>query len=148
MRRGAGGGLFSRGREWEGTSPYGDPCCPEQLKALSLFYSLLVVLATELAHRKRNRREGERWVSTTCCCCCNSNASCCSHTTFAILPAALGAQHSTGSEGPLLKRGLRTISGYQEKKRKKNDLLFTGHENKQECLERSGLTRLYITAGV
>lgn len=45
--------LFSGGRERQGMGPYGDPCCSEQLKALSLFCLLLVVLATELAHRNR-----------------------------------------------------------------------------------------------
>ncbi len=61
-----GGLLFSRGREWEGTGPYGDPCCTEQLNALSLFCSLLVVLATELAHRdteRKREREGELGLS-------------------------------------------------------------------------------------
>lgn len=71
--------LFSRGREWEGTGPYGDPCCTEQLNALSLFCSLLVVLATELAHRDTERegeRERERAGSlSTCGCFCNSNAT-------------------------------------------------------------------------
>lgn len=56
QERGGGGCFFSRGREWEGMGPYGDPCCPEQPNALSLFCSLLVVLATELAHRERNRK--------------------------------------------------------------------------------------------
>ena len=73
---GGGGLLFSRGREWEGTGPYGDPCCIEQLNALSLFCSLLVVLATELAHRDIEREtERESLVSTTSCCFCNSNAT-------------------------------------------------------------------------
>lgn len=47
--------LFSGGRERPGMGPYGDPCCTEQLNALSLFCPLLVVLATELAHRNRER---------------------------------------------------------------------------------------------
>lgn len=78
---GGGGLLFSRGREWEGTSPYGDPCCPEQPNALSVFCSLLVVPATELAHRKRNRKR-ER----------------------ALGPNNRNIQHSAGSEGPSLKK--------------------------------------------
>lgn len=49
--------LFSGGRERPGMGPYGDPCCTEQLNALSLFCPLLVVQATELAHRNR---EAER----------------------------------------------------------------------------------------
>lgn len=65
-------------------------------------------------------------------------------------PETLRRLHLTGSEGPLLKRGLKTISGYQEKTRKKKKiyLLFTDHENKHDCVERRGLSRLYITAGV
>lgn len=51
--------LFSERSEWEGIGPYGDPCCNEQVNALSLFCLLLVVLTTELAHRDRESR---------CCC--------------------------------------------------------------------------------
>lgn len=40
----------------EGASPYGDPRRPGQLNSLSVFCSLLVVPATELAHRKRKRK--------------------------------------------------------------------------------------------
>lgn len=58
-----GGLLFSGGRDREGMGPYGHPCCTEQLSALSLFCSLLVVFATELAHRdteRERRRERQR----------------------------------------------------------------------------------------
>lgn len=58
------GGLLSGGKEWEGTGPYGDPCCTEQVNTLSLFCSLLVVLTTELAHRVGEReRERDRFGS-------------------------------------------------------------------------------------
>lgn len=64
--------LFSRGREWEGTGPYGDLCCPKQLNTLFLFFSLLVVSATELAQtgKKMGQSNGERqrWISTACSC--------------------------------------------------------------------------------
>ena len=49
------------------------PRCIEQMKALSVFCPLLVVLATELAHRVGDReRRRENWVSTTCSCFWNS----------------------------------------------------------------------------
>lgn len=155
-----GGLLFSRGREWEGTGPYGDPRCTEQLNALSLFCSLLVVLATELAHRDREReQETERelglnnmllflqqqrhWHLFTYS---KSQSRC--HRSLGIPRNTLWREHSAGSERPLLKRGPWTISGYQEKPRKKMYLLFTDHENKHDCVERRGLARLYVTAGV
>lgn len=46
---------------------------------------------------------------------------------------------------------LKVASGqYPDIKRKQEKmyLLFTDHENKQACVERRGLARLYITAGV
>lgn len=106
---GGGGLLFSRGREWEGTGPYGDPCCTEQLNALSLFCSLLVVLATELAHRDIER-ETERelglnnkllflqqqchWLPFIY----SKSQRWCHHSCG--IPDTLGTEHGAGSEGP------------------------------------------------
>ena len=124
--------LFSRGREWEGTSPYGDPCRPEQLNALSLFCSLLVVLATELAHRERNRkrvRERERdreiagsqqhyavfaMVVPRAPFHVHVNFG---NSTFVVFSQTLWRRNSSGSEGPLKrdKDNLRILGEKQEK---------------------------------
>lgn len=144
--------LFSGGREWEGTGPYGDPCCTEQVNTLSLFCSLLVVLATELAH-SQGEREGvrENWISLTCCCYCNSNTtgswfrivnrSVCA-IALMVFPETLGKKKiQVEARGLCLKEACGQypdIRGKQEKMY----LLFTGNENKHACVEWRALARL------
>lgn len=96
-----GGLLFSGGREWEGTGPYGDPCCTKQVNTLSLFCSLLVVLATELAHSQGGREKGSErereldlcnmllfYSNTTGSCSCKVNGSV-GATALMVLPETL-----------------------------------------------------------
>lgn len=98
--------------------------------------------------RKRAReRKGKRWVSTTCCCFCNSsgNRGACHWLLFMYSKSQCPSHHTCGiprnTEGklagngrPLKKRGLWTISGYQEKR--KTYRLFTDQENKHECVRK------------
>lgn len=122
--------LFSRGREREGMIPYGDLRCPKQLNTLPLFCSLLVVSATELAQTERKReRNGERqrWISTACSCL----LQCLHHFKFllTICHCVCGILWKLEVRGVgILKRGCRTISGYQKNaKKKKIYFLFTDY---------------------
>lgn len=129
--------------------PYWDPCCTQQLSALSLFCSLLVVLATELAHRNREGSRGERGrarsqqhvaVFTTAnrnatdSCSCTVNCS-----ALVVFTQTLRGEKKTFScqrRKKKKKKGCfkkKACAQYPDIRRKQEemDLLFTDYENKR-----------------
>lgn len=137
--QGGGGLLFSGGRKWEGTSPYGDPSWHWTTERIvSVLFPPCCSSHWISSHRERKRASS---VPTTCCCFCNSggNISAFHWLLFTYSELVCWCCHSPGihrktlgrklrgTERPFLKkRPLWTISGYWEKTRKLY-VLFTDH---------------------
>lgn len=129
--------------------PYWDPCCTQQLSSLSLFCWLLVVLATELAHRNREGRKGESGragsqqhaaVFTTANRNATDSRSCTVNCrALAVFTQTLRGEKKTfGCQGrggkkkkALLYEKVRAQYPDIRRKQEKMDLLFTDYENKR-----------------